>query len=104
MIELLRILAPWVNGTGKQKAGTLSTVVVLLALAIYAAQVLLLPALTDATPAAAPVVEAAPAAPVAPQPVAPAAPDATPSAPLDGTGAQDATTPDVLPLDGGPDA
>lgn len=74
MIELLKFLAPWVNTTGKQKAGTLSTVVVLLALAIYAAQTLLLPALTQAPPAPAPAVEPPPSAPATPTPPADVAP------------------------------
>ncbi len=55
-----------------------------------------IPPATEVPAVVAPVESpAAPAAPVAPQPVAPVPPDATPSAPLDGTGAQDATTPEV---------
>jgi hypothetical protein len=92
MIELLKFLAPWINGTGKQKAGSVSTIVALIALAIYAAQTLLLPALTvaPAPPAAiAPAPGTLPATPPEAPPVPEAPPavdlDATPSMPLDGT-------------------
>ncbi len=81
MLELLRILAPWMNDTKSQKGGTLVSLVALVALAIYAAQTLLLPAFDDPAPEPAPAIESAPA----PQPAAPVAPLAPPVVDLDAT-------------------